>query len=840
MDTWCSLWFWPLDQVSNLPSRDAFLASARLLLSGERPDKAWTEMLTARLGFEVDVLLQAAPEGEAPDTQLLASAVPWFGVAETIHFQQNFHHWELAFVEVLGDGSNGNGFDLIMGNPPWIRPDWGESAVLSEIDPKLGAREAKSAELNHAREGLLEQTQNRAFVAEAVRKGVGNVELLNSARLYVLLQGMKANLYKNFIVRSWDLLSDNGHAALLHPEGAYDDTSGGNLRRSMYSRLSSHYQFVNEYRLFADPTNHVTFSINVYRSSRTSVQFRHMSNLFHPHTIAQSAVHAHLAEPVPGIKTDDGEWNIRPHRKRVVIITDKELSLFADLIEEDGVASTETRLPQVHSEQILNVIERIAMCETKLLDLRDGYFINPTTFINETTGQQKKVIIRHENPSWSPSRPSELVISGSHIYVGTPLNKSCYTNCKSNRAFDDIDLTGIEAEFLPRTLYEIGKPIVFNKAVPEWDEKPITHFYRYVNRAMVGAHAERTLMSTIMPPGSAHINGLISAAFSDLATLVHFASSTFSICFDFLLRIAGRTNIHSGTLEKFPLLSDSWASEVLANRGLRLTCITRYYAELWKRSGRNEIASDSWSTKDHRLVHEYELPWSNLNPSEWTWKTPVRSDFARRQALLEIDVLVAVSLGLTLDELLTIYRVQFPVMRMYELADEFDAHGRQLPNTVRKNQGGTQFRTSRDVGAEHFTEAYKTRPATDAISAGWPFSEETSIPVTEAHRVPNIPEFASIHRFIAASENPEVDPNAGQDGPPSGAFTAERIAELQKVYGAGRVPLMLDVSWEIDDGLQTVTKTFYPPFTKVDREADYARAWEVFEKRYAQSENPQN
>ena len=43
---------------------------------------------------------------------------------------------------------------------------------------------------------------------------------------------------------------------------------------------------------------------------------------------------------------------------------------------------------------------------------------------------------------------------------------------------------------------------------------------------------------------------------------------------------------------------------------------------------------------------------------------------------------------------------------------------------------------------------------------------------------------------------------------------------------------MLDVSWEIDDGLQTVTKTYYPPFTKVDREEDYRRAWEEFEKCY--------
>ena len=54
--------------------------------------------------------------------QRLGQRFPWLDTSVDIAAQQGFFHWELRFAQVFTDG----GFDLQLGNPPWVRPEWDE------------------------------------------------------------------------------------------------------------------------------------------------------------------------------------------------------------------------------------------------------------------------------------------------------------------------------------------------------------------------------------------------------------------------------------------------------------------------------------------------------------------------------------------------------------------------------------------------------------------------------------------------------------------------------------------------------------------------------------------
>ena len=401
MDAWCALWFWPLQRVADLPSRDAFLTSARLLLGAEPPkDKHLTAQMSLRLGFEVDGLLAGIGAGQIPDVEILSSNVPWYDLARTLSDEQNFHHWELVYPEVLGPHPERRGFDLIVGNPPWLKVTWSEAATLCELDAKLGVEEASAAALSKNQLRLLDNKTTRRFFGDAYRNATGGIACMKSMRMYGVLSTIQTNIYKCFILKAWDLLAPNGFAGLIYEDGVYDAPKGGALRELSFPRLRSHFQFRNELQLFPDVGHAKTFCLSVYAGTPRAPTFKTIANLFHPKSIEQCLSHRSATDPVPGIKSDDGNWETRGHISRVLCIDADALSLFNSVYEEEGGPWLQTRLPHIHSSELMSVLQKLTSPKKWLDRIRNDY--HATEMFHETEAQRDGVITRASAPSFSP------------------------------------------------------------------------------------------------------------------------------------------------------------------------------------------------------------------------------------------------------------------------------------------------------------------------------------------------------------------------------------------------------------------------------------------------------
>lgn len=724
------------------------------------------------LGFEEDRKKHGWANFERLFNETGQMLFPELQVVQRVARQQRFLHWELEYADIFAQRG---GFDIVLGNPPWIKLEWNEQGLLSDFDPRFAIRKLSAKQTSDQREAVFASIPKvRAEYVEECAAIEGMGQYLNAGQNYPVLKGQQSNLYKCFLPQVWRI--GCGVQALLHPEGPYDDPKGGTLRAALYPRLRAHFQFQNQLMLFADVGHRVKYSINIYDSEQGSPSFVTIANLFHPSTVRACIQHNGVGL-TPGIKVDDGSsWDLSGHRNRMVPIGDAELAMFAELYDVHGTPPLQARLPSIHSRELVSVLRKFAEIPRRLGDLKGDYIT--LEMWHETGAQKDGTIERHTN---FPSSSNSLILSGPHFHVGNPLSKTPRRVCTEKGHYDVLDLETLPDDYLPRSNYRPAcSPEEYRRRIPhvswveEGEEKPrlVTDYYRQAFRGMLSQSGERTLVGALVPVGVGHINGVQTTVFRTVSQLLYMAALSSSVLSDFFIKTTGRGNLHF-VWEQFPLVVLSASTWV---RILSLQCLTSYYSQLWGETWDNDFKKQAWASEDPRLPHSF---FENLTP-EWQRHCALRSDYARRQALVEIDVLTAKALGLTLDELLTIYRVQFPVMRQYERDTWYDANGR-IVFTASKGLVGVGL--PRKAGRND-AECTIIQPdgSRRTRRLGWEDIQPLSTP--DGSWVPTVPDGTVVERMI-------ID-----DTTPAGPVTR--------------------------------TIRYVAPFGLADREVDYRSAWARF------------
>ncbi|NLU75506.1 hypothetical protein HCC61_23045 [Streptomyces sp. HNM0575] len=703
---------------------------------------------------------------------------PWMRVVRDIAEEQGFRHWELDFAGIFA--GEAGGFDLQVGNPPWVRPEWKEDPVIAEYEPWFMLTEKPKAKEKHERrEAELAREKVQQYLLGEVTNTATMASYLSAVPVYPLISKSQPDLYRAFMCEVWDHSGRNGTAGMVHPDTHFAGDKEAALRSAAYQRLRIHGDFVNAgNRFFPPPVGRSShFGVHIY-GGVGDICFDSLSWLFTVDSLRLSAS-AENTDADPGVRYEGG-WDERPHPKRVVRVTPDTLKRWRRLAGGEGPLQ-HTRLLTPVSTAEDPAIDALGTYPLRLGALHpaitSGYHESASKKARFGGGKDQQLIDYNTGvegqDDYHAASWSDVILKGLQIGVANPLFKQPSQGSGETRGLDPKALAD---DAVPESEYRCVAPhevFLGEQAMwPDWKgyeallaseveclqarqrlaEKsavqpeevkheqieevllgkasyPFSASYRVAWRKMIAPDTERALYAAMLPAGPAHVDSVRSAALTSARDTALLSGFFAALPIDYMLRTVGIANFDVAQVSRFPApQSNHPLDSALLLRTLRLNALTSAYADLWA-----ELFDPKW-----RGYEPWAIDWPNLKTKlhnvtpTWQRDTPLRTEYARRAALVEIDALVAVWLGIDADTLIAMYRARFPIMQDFDRVTWFDANERKI--------AGDRYTYGFDQTKEHWTQFEAHRrdpenfPAPDGYTAPF-YKADREREMRDAHAV---------------------------------------------------------------------------------------------------------
>ena len=459
-------------------------------------------------------------------------------------------HWGFEFDEII---NRRGGFDAIITNPPWEVFQTNEKEFFQEFESTIAKKKLRIEDWEKQIKYLMQDSELRSAWLQYASNYPHQWEWFKQSSQYrnqiVSIDGKavgnKPNLYNLFSEQCFNLLRDGGYCGIVIPSGIYTDLGAKQLREMLFSqtKVTSLFCFENRKAIFEGVDSRFKFVVLSFeKGGRTDV--------------FPAAFMRHDVEELDRFPTE-GSIGIN-------IDTTRKLSPIS------------LSIPEFKSSMDVAIT-------TKNLDIP---FLKDSEKGWELDLYGEELNMTRSASYFKTTKTPWPVFEGGMIWhFDSHYSKPRYW-------IEETDLRKTFAE-------KRAKRIKFPDHLPN-DIKNDYETYRLAIRKIASNTNERTLVSTIIPPGSfagnslsvhfpfknepAHYNNL---KFS-LAQLLALTSLLNSFVADWILRARMTTNLNLFYLYQLPvprLTEEDAAFRPIVRRAARLICTTPEFDDLAKKVG---------------------------------------------------------------------------------------------------------------------------------------------------------------------------------------------------------------------------------------------------------------